>query len=242
MHYVLMIHASEARFGTTSKAEVAATMQAYLDYTKAIFATGKAGDSAGLEPTHTATHVRIRDGKRVVKDGPFAETREQLGGYYSFDATSEEEALAWAEKIPDATGGTIELRPLRSAVTPTSAPDKAGKKEYLLLVYEAESRWATLGESEAKAIFARYNDFSSALKQAGQFVAGGQLDGVQKAKSLTVKAGERVVRDGPFAETREQLGGYYRVLARDLDEAIALAAKIPAAETGTIEVRPLMKM
>ena len=176
------------------------------------------GDGAGLEPTHTATHVRIREGKRVVQDGPFAETREQLGGYYTLDASSEEEALEWASKIPDAAVGTIEVRPVRNAVTAPTPPDKDGKKEYLLVIYEPEARWASLGEEEAKAIFARYNDFSTSLKQSGRFVAGGQLDGTKKARSVSTKAGERVVRDGPFAETREQLGGYYRILARDLDE------------------------
>jgi len=242
MNYVLLIHSAESRFAGATPSEREARTKAYMDYTRAIAATGRAGDGAGLEPTHTATHVRIREGKQVVQDGPFAETREQLGGYYTFDASSEEEALEWASKIPDAAVGTIEVRPVRNAVTAPTPPDKDGKKEYLLVIYEPEARWASLGEEEAKAIFARYNDFSTSLKQTGRFVAGGQLDGTTKAKSVSVKAGERVVRDGPFAETREQLGGYYRVLARDLDEAIALAAKIPAAETGTIEVRPLMSM
>ncbi|MBL8612298.1 MAG: YciI family protein [Myxococcales bacterium] len=119
-------------------------------------------------------------------------------------------------------------------------PDAKGKKEYLFLIYEAESRWASLSQAEATAIFTRYMDFSKSLKQNGHFVAGEQLDTVKKAKCVSVKGGERVVRDGPFAETREQLGGYYRVVARDLDEAIALAAKIPAAETGVVEIRPIM--
>ena len=245
MHYVLMIHAAESRFATLSKEQGEAVMQAYGQYTKDLFATGRAGDCAALEGTHTATTVQLRDGKRVVKDGPFAETREQLGGYYAIDAASEEEALSWGAKIPDAKGGTIEVRPIVPAQAP--APKIDGKKldpkaykEYLLLIYEAEARWMTMSEAEQGATFARYGAFSKALKESGQFIAGEQLDTVRKAKSVSVDGDKRVVKDGPFAETREQLGGYYRVLARDLDEAIALASKIPAAETGTIEIRPVM--
>jgi hypothetical protein len=242
MNYVLMIHAAEARFATMTKASIEAVMQAYGTFTKDLMGTGRAGDCAALEATSTATSVQIRDGKRIVKDGPFAETREQLGGYYAFNAENDAEAHAWAARIPDAKGGTIEVRPV---VEMTSSPIESAKvdpkafKEYLLLVYEAESNWASLSEAEQGAIFQRYGEFSKSLRAAGQFLAGEQLDTIQKAKSVSVDGDRRVVRDGPFAETREQLGGYYRVLARDLDEAIKLATRIPAVETGTIEIRPI---
>ncbi|MFO0676214.1 MAG: YciI family protein [Polyangiaceae bacterium] len=248
MNYVLMIHAAESRFATLAPDQVEAVMQAYGKYTKDLFATGRAGDCAALEATNTATHVQVRDGKRIVKDGPFAETREQLGGYYAFAAKDEAEAIEWAAKIPDAEGGTIEVRPvpeyggapkegMGSRATP---PEAKGRKEYLLLIYEAEARWAKLSEAEMGKIFAAYGAFSASLKAAGQFIAGDQLDTVRKAKSVGLTGGKRVVKDGPFAETREQLGGYYRVFAKDLDEAISMAVRIPAAETGTIEIRPVM--
>ena len=242
MNYVLLIHAAESRFATMSPSETESLMQEYGKYTKDLFATGKAGDCAALEPTHTATHVQVRDGKRIVKDGPFAETREQLGGYYAIAAKTEEEAIDWAAKIPDARGGTIEVRPIPSfdsgPATPY-APEGKGLKQYLLLIYEPESRWENIPEAEAGAIYGRYMAFSKSLKEQKKFIAGDRLVTVKKAKSVGVTDGKRVLRDGPFAETREQLGGYYRVFAKDLDEAIAMAAQIPAAETGTIEVRPI---
>jgi hypothetical protein len=245
MHYVLMIHEAESRSAGLSKAQGEAIMQAYGTYTNDLFGTGRAGDCAALEGTSTATTVQIRDGKRVVKDGPFAETREQLGGYYAINATSEEEAIAWAEKIPGARTGTIEVRALipsgaGEAAADAKKVDPKTHKEYLLLIYEAEARWAAMSEADQQATFARYRDFGISLKKSGQFVAGDQLDSVKKAKCVSLETGKRVVKDGPFAETREQLGGYYRVLARDLDEAIAMSARIPAAETGTIEIRPVM--
>jgi hypothetical protein len=241
MQYVLMIHAAESRYASMGADQVEAVMRAYGHYSRELFGTGRAGDSAALEGTPAATTVRVRDGQRVVQDGPFAETREQLGGYYTFDASTEGEALEWAAKVPDASGGVIEVRPLvpsPSAAGPAGAAP-AGAKEYLLLIYEREALWASMGEAEKGATYARYGQFSQAIKASGHFVAGAQLDASAKAKCVRVEGDRRVVRDGPFAETREQLGGYYRVRANDLDEAIAMAARIPAAETGTIEIRPV---
>jgi hypothetical protein len=243
MHYVLMIHAAESRFARMSAKERDLVMRDYGAYTNELFAGAKAGDCAALELSSTATCVQVRDGKRIVKDGPFADTREQLGGYYSIDG-SEEEAIAWASKIPDAKGGTIEVRPLRAyhaLENASAAPklDAASLKQYLLLIYDDEVRWGAMSEADRTAIYARYREFSGGLKSSGKFIAGDELDSVKTAKSVRVEGDKRIVRDGPFAETREQLGGYYRVLARDLDEAIALAATIPSADVGTIEVRPV---
>jgi hypothetical protein len=247
MHYVLLIHAAEARYAAMSPAETEALMQAHGEFSERLLATGRAGDSAALEPSTTATSVRVREGKRSVQDGPFAETREQLGGYYSLRAESEEEAIAWAAQIPDAQAGTVEVRPIPAMdlpptpVVPGQAKiDPALCKEYLLLIYEDERIMERLHEAELGALYTRYLTFTQELIATGHYIAGEPLDTVKKAKSVSVRSGERVVRDGPFAETREQLGGYYRVYARDLDEACALAARIPGAETGTIEIRPVM--
>lgn len=244
MHYVLMIHTAESRFASLSPEQHEAMMQDYGAYTKDLFASTKAGDCAALEMSSTATCLQVRDGKRIVKDGPFADTREQLGGYYSLEAASEDEAIAWASKIPGARTGTIEVRPLRhftpSEVKDAKKLDPKTQKQYLLLIYESEASFSGLSEAERNAVYARYREFGGSIRKSGQFIAGDELDTVKNAKTVRVDGDRRVVKDGPFAETREQLGGYYRVLARDLDEALALASRIPAAETGTIEVRPVM--
>lgn len=119
MQYILLIHASESRFATLSKEGAEAVLQAYGEFSRDLFATGRAGDCAALDPTDTATCVRVREGKRTVKDGPFAETREQLGGYYRLRAKDLDEALAIAARIPAAETGTVEVRP----VMDTSAYD-----------------------------------------------------------------------------------------------------------------------
>jgi hypothetical protein len=112
--------------------------------------------------------------------------------------------------------------------------------KYLLLICDDEKNWGKLSEPERQQIMSEYRQFSAEIQASGHYVGGSQLTPSTSATSVRLRDGKRLVTDGPFAETREQLGGYYLVDAKDLDEAISLAARIPAAKTGTIEVRPLI--
>jgi hypothetical protein len=245
MDYALLIHASEARFATQTPGDQAAIFGAYMQYTKEIAATGKSQPGAALMPTSTATCLRVRNGKVTLSDGPFAETKEQLGGFYVFSTSEPEEALAWAAKIPDAHGGSIEVRPTPTFAgappyPPTAAKPADAAQEYLLLIYEDETLWTRMTEAERNATFGRYFGVSAEMRKAGVFIDGSALSSVREAKTVRMRDGKRLVSDGPFAETKEQLGGYYRIWARDLDHAASFAKLIPAAETGTIEIRPVM--
>jgi len=111
--------------------------------------------------------------------------------------------------------------------------------KYMLLIHDSEKVWGTLSQDEQQQIMADYRRFSEEIKATGQYLAGSQLQPTSAATSVRVRNGNRVVTDGPFAETREQLGGYYLVDAKDLDEAIGLAERLPSAKLGTIEIRPL---
>jgi len=113
--------------------------------------------------------------------------------------------------------------------------------KYMLLICDDEKAWAKLSEAERQKIYGEYGQFSEQIKASGQYVAGSQLHPTSAATSVRVRDGKRLVTDGPFAETREQIGGYYLIDARNLDEAIAIAARIPSARMGTIEVRPLVE-
>lgn len=113
--------------------------------------------------------------------------------------------------------------------------------QYLLLIYEAESVAAGMSKEQLGEIFMRYKTFTEEIKASGHFVGGDALESISTATTVRVREGKTVTTDGPFAETKEQLGGYYLVEAKDLDEAMAIAARIPASETGSIEVRPVMK-
>lgn len=112
--------------------------------------------------------------------------------------------------------------------------------QYLLLIYSNEKNDMNASEAEQGEIFRRYMEFSQHVKDIGVFVAGEALQPTSTATSVRVKDGKMLTTDGPFAETKEQLGGYYLLDCKDLDQAMALAAKIPAAENGVIEVRPIM--
>jgi hypothetical protein len=114
--------------------------------------------------------------------------------------------------------------------------------QYILLIYENETEAKARSEEESKRIFGEYMTFTGAIKQSGQLRGGEPLEPSNTATSVRVKGGKTVRTDGPFAETREQLGGFYIVEAKDLDDAVGLAARLPAAKTGCIEVRPISMM
>ena len=114
--------------------------------------------------------------------------------------------------------------------------------EYLLLIYENERVWDGMPEAQKGAIFGEYMAYTEDIKKKGSYKGGNPLQPVATATTVRVKSGKTLTTDGPFAETKEQLGGYYLVDAKDLDEAISLAARIPAARTGSVEVRPIMKV
>ena len=114
--------------------------------------------------------------------------------------------------------------------------------KYMLLIYDDEKGWSKFSEAERQQIFGEYMQFSKEVRESGHYQAGAPLQPTSTATSVRVRNGKRAVTDGPFAETREQLGGYYLVEAKDLDEAIGIAARIPSARLGTIEVRPVMEM
>jgi hypothetical protein len=112
--------------------------------------------------------------------------------------------------------------------------------QYLLLIYADEQQYWALGDEERDALHTEYGAFTQSIQESGAMVGGGQLQPTRSATSVRIRNGETLVTDGPFAETKEQLGGYYVVEAKDVDEAIALAEQIPSARSGTIEVRPLV--
>jgi hypothetical protein len=112
--------------------------------------------------------------------------------------------------------------------------------KYLLLIYENEGAFAGLSEAEQGKVFGEYRQYTQDITKSGHRLAGEALQPTATATTVRVKDGKTLTTDGPFAETREQLGGFYMVEARDLDEAIALAARIPSARIGSIEVRPVM--
>jgi len=110
--------------------------------------------------------------------------------------------------------------------------------QYLLLIHDDEQRWANMPEEERNAIYAEYTALTTELRESGAYVGGNQLQPTSTARTVRVRDGEQVVTDGPFAETKEQLGGFYLFEVDSVDEAAELAAGIPGAAHGAVELRP----
>jgi hypothetical protein len=112
---------------------------------------------------------------------------------------------------------------------------------YLLLIYQNEAEHAKLSEAELGTEYAAYMAFGEEVQKRGVFASGEALMPTNTATTVRVRGGKTLNTDGPFAETKEQLGGYYLLNCKDLDEAIEFAAKVPAATDGSIEIRPIME-
>ena len=112
--------------------------------------------------------------------------------------------------------------------------------QYLLMIYRSEAEAGKVDAAERQNMTADYGAFTQSIIQSGHFKAGDALQPSTTATTVRVRDGKTLTTDGPFAETLEQLGGYYLVEARDLDAALAIAARIPGARVGSIEVRPIM--
>jgi hypothetical protein len=112
--------------------------------------------------------------------------------------------------------------------------------KYLCLIYENEKNWESLPPAESEAIMNEYFSFTGDIQKNGKYVAGEALQPTATATTVRVRNGKVSTTDGPFAETKEQLGGFYLIEAKDLNDAIQVAARIPSARFGSVEVRPVV--
>ncbi len=243
MKFMLLIYSAESCWTQDERRVCMLESMAIGDELKA---QGKWVASAPLHSVSTATSVRVREGRRHITDGPFAETTEQLGGYYIIDVQDRDEAIAIAARLPPAKKGTVEIRPLLPLPDVLSLPesctvdppvgDGERPRDYILLMYAPEGAWPP--EDHAPAL-AESVELCHQLHANGQFVAAAPLQPPSAATCVRIRNASRVVVDGPFPETKEQLGGYFLIRVANLDEAIATAARIPGSRRGTAEIRPI---
>ena len=114
--------------------------------------------------------------------------------------------------------------------------------QYLLLIYTEEKSYMALPKDEAAKVHGEFMDYNASIQASGHYVGGHRLQPVASATTVRVRNGKPQLTDGPFAETREQLGGYYLIEAKDLDEATKIAGRMPGARYGSVEVRPIWAM
>jgi hypothetical protein len=112
---------------------------------------------------------------------------------------------------------------------------------YLCLIYEDEKWWDKASQAELEKGMAEYTAFTDSIKKSGAWIGGEALQPTKTATSVRVRNGKVSTTDGPYVETKEQLGGYYLITAKDLKDAVQVASRIPGAKNGTVEVRPIME-
>jgi hypothetical protein len=113
--------------------------------------------------------------------------------------------------------------------------------KYLCLIYDEEAKFGSMSKPEMDALMGEYFAFTRDIRESGHYLGGNDLQPTRNATTVRVRNGRMSTTDGPFAETKEQLGGYYLIEAKDLNEAIQIAARIPSAKMGAIEVRPIQE-
>ncbi len=244
MKYMLLIYGAE---GAWSEEERRACMVESLGICDELAARGKFRGASPLQSVTTAATVRVRDGRPLVTDGPFAETTEQLGGYYVLDLADLDEAIAVAARLPPAAKGTVEVRPLveLDGLPPERPlPTAAGgsRTPFLLLCYDDEAAWEVAGPEALAAARAEAAALARRLSDEGRYLSASPLHPGATATCVRVRGGKRLITDGPFAETHEVLGGYYLILAEDRATALRLASRHPGARLGGVEVRPLFDL
>ncbi len=114
--------------------------------------------------------------------------------------------------------------------------------KYLCLIYAEEATWGKMSKDEAGQMMTEYGAFTKDIQASGKYIGGNPLQPISTATTVRVRNGKVSTTDGPFAETKEQLGGYYLIDAKDLNDAIQVAGRIPGAKIGSIEVRPIREM
>ena len=190
-----------------------------------------------LEGVAAAATVRSDDGSPLVTDGPFAEGPEVVGGFYVLDAASLDDAIELVRTIPAAEHGAVELRP--TVHWHAGGPGGAGDR-YLALLWGVETEAEVPGTEAWERGTAEHGAFAQAAGDA--FRGGAALHPAAAATTVRVRDGELLLTDGPYGETAEVVGGLYVLAAPDRRSATELAARIPVAEGGAVELRPMLEM
>ncbi len=244
MKYLLLMYGAE---NCWSDAERRDCMLESLAECDRLAAQGKFLAASPLQPVSTAATVRVRNTQPIVTAGPFAETVEQLGGYFLLDLADLDEAIGVTARLPSVRKGTGEIRPVVELDgLPPSRPipfgDPAAGEPYMLLCYDDEAAWRAAGAEARREAMAEAAALCRELCADGKYISASPLHPTATATSVRVRDGKRAITDGPFAETTEVLGGFYVILAESRDAALRVAARHPGARLGSVEVRPLFNL
>ena len=233
MRYALIHSADPARVPATPE-QIRAVREHTASWTGELDTAGVRLHGSRLHPDY-ATTVRVRDGRTLISDGPFAETKEQVAGYDVLECGSLDEAVRHAARHPAPPIGATEVRAFPVNAPGGRLPEPAeGRTRYLMLVLTDPSAGPAVFEDlERPAAWAADAD------SRGLRVFGSELEPPETARTLRKRDGNVLVTDGPFTEAKEQIAGFDLLDCADLDEALEVAARHPMARGGILELRPL---
>jgi hypothetical protein len=245
MQYLIAFYEDPNDFAARARDDEA-FWRGWREFFAAIDAEGIRVFGAPLEDADRAATTRNGAEGRIVHDGPYAETKEQLGGFVVIDVPTLDAALSWAERCPAARTGAVEVRPVLepadAGVEPCAGNAESVSGGFMLSIYESAAAFANRQGPEAERYWREWTAFGKALDDAGIARKGAALRGPETATVVRTHDEGRIVQDGPYADTKEQLGGFIIVDVASLDEALNWAARSPAAFSGAVEVRPVLKI
>ena len=200
-------------------------------YSGELASQGKLRIGAPLRAESEGARIRLRGGKPLVTDGPFAESKELLGGFWVVDVASRDEAIGIARRCPHTRLGIVEVRPLEFRM----AAADPGKGTPFLYAFRAEPGLEDTDRAKLREML----DFTVTMKEEGRFLETAPLAAEPRPARVETRGGKLLVTDGPFAEAKEIVGGYAVLRAANRTEAIEIAKRYPHAKWGVVEVREI---
>jgi hypothetical protein len=236
MKFVLLIMTDEKAEAALPPGEIDKIVEQHMAVSRELRNAEKWVWSNRLRFSSDATTIRVKDGRQIVFDGPFAESKEALGGFYLIEADSKEEAIAWARKLPLRDAGSIEVRPARTGAQWRGAI-RGAQQFVVMFIANVEQRPSR--DEVFRAIDSHY-ELSLDLAAQGKFVSSRSLEPSAAASTVRWKHGAHVVTDGPFAETKEFVAGYFVIACDSTQEAIEWAKQLMFGSEAC-EVRPVWR-
>jgi len=240
MEYML-IHTVDPELAPATSAEEDEAWKIFTAWSDELDAADDARTLHGsrLCPPADATTIMIKDGKLLITDGPYAETREQIGGYDVMECAGIDAAIGWAGKHPHALMGSVEARPLHRGQSEANPPAEladpgVGSVRYLMLIWiDRAAETATVHK------IIRQNRLARGGETPRGRVFAAELEPADTARTVRIRSADVAVSDGPFCQEAQQLAGFELLDAADLDEVIKVASTHPLAPHAVLEVRPL---
>lgn len=246
MKYMLLVYSPESSWKPD---EWKKCVETSMGICQELAQKGQLIAASPLHPVATAKTVRVREAKAIVTTGPFAETAEQLGGFYILEVPNLDVAIQIATRLPAVEKGTVEIRPVfkldglpiekfNSADSASTAiQSKQNRKQFMFLCYDDEAAWQQAGADALQAAMEEAVELTRKLDSEGMYISAAPLHPSITATSVRIRNGHRTITDGPFAETREVLGGYYVIQADSTEQALQFAQQHSGARFGAVEVR-----